>query len=39
MKKFINCFKGGLLDFSHLTEFKNTYITDMYMKKQYKYKY
>ena len=29
-------FKGGHLDFSHLTEFKNLYITEIYMKKQYK---
>ena len=28
-------FKGGLLDFSHLTELKNIYITEIYMKKQY----
>ena len=28
--------KGGHLDFSHLTEFKYIYITEMYMKKQYK---
>ena len=30
--------KGGYLDFSHLTELKNTYrsITEIYMKKQYK---
>ena len=27
---------GGHLDFSHLTELKTTYITEMYMKKQYK---
>ena len=25
--------KGGYLDFSHLTELKNIYITEMYMKK------
>ena len=29
-------FKGGYLDFSHLTEFKNINITEIYMKKQYK---
>ena len=29
-------FKGGYLDFSHLTELKNIYITEIYMKKQYK---
>ena len=28
--------KGGHLDFSHLTEFKKLYITEIYMKKQYK---
>ena len=28
--------KGGYLDFSHLTEFNNIYITEIYMKKQYK---
>ena len=28
--------KGGHLDFSHLTELKNIYITETYMKKQYK---
>ena len=28
-------FKGGYLDFSHLTELMNIYITEMYMKKQY----
>ena len=28
--------KGGYLDFSHLTELKNIYIAEMYMKKQYK---
>ena len=27
--------KGGHLDFSHLTELKNIYITEIYMKKQY----
>ena len=26
----------GYLDFSHLTELKNIYITEIYMKKQYK---
>ena len=29
-------FKGGHLDFSHLTKFENAYITEIYMKKQYK---
>ena len=28
--------KGGYLDFSHLTELKNIYITEIYMKKQCK---
>ena len=28
--------KGGYLDFLHLAELKDTYITEMYMKKQYK---
>ena len=28
--------KGGCLGFSHLTESKNTYITEIYMKTQYK---
>ena len=28
--------KGGYLDFSHLTELKNIYFTEIYMKKQYK---
>ena len=27
------CFKGGYLDFSHLTELKNIYSTEIYMKK------
>ena len=27
--------KGGYLDFSHLTELMNIYITEIYMKKQY----
>ena len=27
--------KGGYLDFSHLSELKNIYITEIYMKKQY----
>ena len=31
-----NGFKGGYLDFSHLSEFKNIYITEIDMKKQYK---
>ena len=29
-------FKGGYLDFSHLTVLKNIYITDMHKKRQYK---
>ena len=29
-------FKGGYLDFSHLTELKYIYITEIHMKKQYK---
>ena len=29
-------FIGDYLDFSHLTELKNIYITEIYMKKQYK---
>ena len=29
-------FKGGYLHFSHLTELKNIYITEIYMRKQYK---
>ena len=28
--------KGGYSDFSHLTKLKNVYITEIYMKKQYK---
>ena len=28
--------KGGYLDFSYLTELKNIYITEIYMRKQYK---
>ena len=28
--------KGGYLDFSHVKELKNIYITELYMKKQYK---
>ena len=31
------CLKGGYLDFSHLTELNDMYITEIYMKKQYKY--
>ena len=31
-----NSFKGGSLDFSHLTELKIYNITEMYMKRQYK---
>ena len=30
------CIKGGYLDFPHLTKLKNIYITEIYMKKQYK---
>ena len=29
-------FKGGYLDFSHLAKLENIYITEIYMKKQYK---
>ena len=29
-------FKGGYLDFSHLTGLKNIYITEIYMKKEFK---
>ena len=29
-------FKGGYLDFSHLTEWRKVYITEIYMKNQYK---
>ena len=29
-------FKGGYLDFSHLTELENIYITEIYMRKQNK---
>ena len=29
-------FKGGYLDFSHLPESKNIYITEIYVKKEYK---
>ena len=29
-------FKGGYLDFSHLPELKKLYITEIYMKKEYK---
>ena len=32
----MSLFKGGYLDFSHLTELKNIYITEIYVKKQYK---
>ena len=28
--------KGGQLDFSHFTELKNVYITEIYMEKEYK---
>ena len=29
-------FKGGYLDFSHLIELKIIYVTEIYLKKQYK---
>ena len=32
----VNRFKGGYLDFSHLTELENIYISEIYMKKQCK---
>ena len=32
----VHKFKGGYLDFSHLTELQNIYITEIYMQKQYK---
>ena len=32
-------FKSGYLDFSHLTEFNNIYITEIYMKKKKKKQY
>ena len=35
-KTFPTVFKGGHLDFSHLTELKNKYKTEIYMQKQYK---
>ena len=31
---FYEMIKGGYLDFSHLTELKNIYITEIYMKKK-----
>ena len=31
-----NPLEGGCLDFSHLAELKSIYITEIYMKKQYK---
>ena len=31
-----NLIKGGHIDFLHFTELKNIYITEIYMKKQYK---
>ena len=34
-KQFVG-FKGAYLDFAHLTELKYIYITETYMKKQYK---
>ena len=36
MSSISACLKGGYLDFSHLTELKNIYITEIYMKKQHK---
>ena len=35
-KSLIKCLKDGYLDFSHLAELKNIYITEIYVKKQYK---
>ena len=35
-KSLIKCLKGGYLDFSHPAELKNIYITEIYVKKQYK---
>ena len=32
----LKSFKGGYLDFSRLTELKNTHITEIYMKKKNK---
>ena len=32
----IRGFKGGYLDFSHVTKLKDIYITEIYMRKQYK---
>ena len=32
----MNEFKSGYLDLSHPTELKNIYITEIYMRKQYK---
>ena len=37
MLSFLRRLKGGYLDFSHLTELKNIYLTEIYMKKK-KYK-
>ena len=34
--QFLDHFRGGYLDFSHLTKLEYIYISDMYMKKQYK---
>ena len=36
LREYVLSVKGGYLDFSHLTELKNIYITEFYMKKQYK---
>ena len=33
---YLRADKGGYLDFLHLTELKNVYITEIYMRKQYK---
>ena len=35
-KAFTNSFKGGYLNYSHLNKLKDIYITEIYMKKQYK---
>ena len=36
MYYYIISFKGGYLDFSHLTKLKNICITEIYMKNPYK---
>ena len=33
---YLSCFKGGYLDFSHPPRLKNTYIKEIFMKKEYK---